>query len=191
MDLFDELRDQELLALFRNGEQKAYQVIYKRYWALLFRHARRILQNDEEAKDVVQDIFTMLWMKGPILFVDTTLSAFLYSSLRNKILDLIDRNKVRVDYAASLSSFIDHGELTTDNLIREKELSAAIEKEISFLPEKMREVFELSRKSHLSYREIAEKMNITDNTVKKQMNNALKLLRLKLGTTILLFILLF
>ncbi|WP_121196121.1 RNA polymerase sigma factor [Mucilaginibacter gracilis] len=172
------------LALFREGEYAAYQVIYKRYWPLLFKHARRILQNDEEAKDAVQDIFTMLWLKGPTLFVNTTLSAFLYSSLRYKIFDVIDRNKIKGDYFNSLESFIDQGELTTDNIIREKELAASIEKEISFLPERMREVFELSRKSHLSYKEIAEKMNISDNTVKKQINNALKLLRFKLGVSI-------
>ncbi|MBE5321179.1 RNA polymerase sigma-70 factor [Pedobacter sp. MR2016-19] len=191
MDELSKLQDQELLALFREGEYAAYQVIYKRYWAILFRHARRMLQNDEEAKDAVQDIFTMLWLKGPTLFVNSTLSAFLYSSLRHKIFDIIDRNKVKGDYFNSLESFIDKGELTTDNIIREKELAALIEKEISFLPEKMREVFELSRKSHLSYKEIAEKMNITDNTVKKQINNALKLLRFKLGVIILVSIFLF
>jgi len=130
----------------------------------------------------------MLWSKGPELFVNTSLPAFLYSAVRNKIFDLIDRNKVRGNYLASLEAYIDHGELTTDNLIREKELNERIEQEVALLPEKMRQVFELSRKSHLSYKEIAEKMDITDNTVKKQMNNALKILRMKLGILFLYFL---
>jgi RNA polymerase sigma-70 factor (ECF subfamily) len=62
-----------------------------------------------------------------------------------------------------------------------------IEKEIATLPPKMREVFELSRKANLNYREIAEKLNISDNTVKKQMSNALKILRSRLGVIFDLF----
>ncbi|OKS87015.1 RNA polymerase sigma factor [Mucilaginibacter polytrichastri] len=191
MALYNELHDQELVALLRAGKHSAYEVIYRRYWALLFKHARRILQNDEEAKDVVQDIFAMVWLKGPALFVNTTLPAFLYSALRNKIFDLIDRNKVKDDYFSSLEVFIDRGEFTTDNLLREKELNTRIELEIALLPQKMREVFELSRKSNLSYKEIAEKMNITDNTVKKQISNALKILRIKFGVLLLAFLFLF
>ena len=187
MATYTDLNDRELLSLLKEGQHHAYEAIYQRYWALLFKHARRILQDDEEAKDVVQDIFTMLWFRGPELIVTTNLSAFLYSAVRNKIFDLIDRNKVRGQYLTSLESFIDQGELTTDNAIREKELTARIEEEIAFLPQKMREVFELSRKSHLSYREIATKLDITDHTVKKQINNALKILRLKFGIIIFLF----
>ena len=62
-----------------------------------------------------------------------------------------------------------------------------IEKELAALPPKMREVFELSRKANLNYREIAEKLNISDNTVKKQMSNALKILRSRLGVVFDLF----
>jgi RNA polymerase sigma-70 factor (ECF subfamily) len=62
-----------------------------------------------------------------------------------------------------------------------------IEKEIAALPPKMREVFELSRKANLNYREISEKLNISDNTVKKQMSNALKILRSRLGVLFDLF----
>lgn len=191
MSFYAQLQDHELVYLLKENNHTAYRVIYERYWSVLFRHARRILQSDEEAKDIIQDIFSMLWSKRSELIVQTTLSAFLYSAVRNKIFDLLDRNRVRGNYLDSLQYFIDLGEFTTDNLIREKELGKRIEQEVALLPPKMREVFELSRNGHFSYKQIAEKMNISDNTVKKQINNALKILRYKFGIIFFLFFMFF
>jgi RNA polymerase sigma-70 factor (ECF subfamily) len=73
------------------------------------------------------------------------------------------------------------GVYTTDHFIREKELAFQIEKEVSLLPEKMRLIFEMSRNANLSHKEIAAKLDISDKTVKKQINNAIKLIKVKLN----------
>lgn len=188
MDSYKTLPDTELLSLFQTGDGKAYEQIYYRYWAVLFQHCRKMLRNDEEAKDLVQDIFSLFWLEGKELVLKTTLSAYLYSVLRYKVFNLIDKKKVRVDYLSSLQKFLENNATaSTDHLIREKQMQELIEKGIASLPEKMREIFELSRKANLSYKEIASDRNVTDNTVKKQMNNALKILRSKLGIIIVLF----
>jgi RNA polymerase sigma-70 factor (family 1) len=181
------LSDYELLALFKGGDRGAYEDIYRRYWAVLFAHARRMVQNDEDAKDLVQDVFSVFWIDGPTLELQTTLSAYLYSICRYKVFNLIDRKKVRSDYLSSLEDFIKRHEYSGEYLVREKQMEELIEREISALPPKMREVFELSRKANLNYRQIAEKLNISDNTVKKQMSNALKILRSRLGVIFDLF----
>lgn len=178
------MSDFELLALFKQGKRDAYEEIYHRYWAVLFRHARKMLRSDEEAKDLIQDVFSVFWTDGPALVLKTTLSAYLYTVLRFKVYNWIDRQKVKNVYLSSLQSFIDKNEFSSDFRVREQQMKTLIEKEIASLPAKMREVFELSRKANLSYREISEKLNISDNTVKKQMNNALKILRSRLGATI-------
>lgn len=176
--------DAELLQLFQAGDRLAYEEVYYRYWGILFRHGRRMLHNDEEAKDLVQDVFSIFWTNGVQLVLRTKLSAYLYSIMRYKIFDLIDRNKVKTDYLSSLENFIEQNEYSSDYLVREKQMEALIEKQIAALPGKMREVFELSRKSNMSYKDIAKELNISDNTVKKQMNSALRILRTKLGTAI-------
>jgi RNA polymerase sigma-70 factor (ECF subfamily) len=173
--------DDELFLLLKEGNHRAYAMIYQRYWGMLFRYARKILQNDEEARDVVQDVFVMLWSKSETLEIQVSLSCFLYASTRNSILKLFQRGKVKANYLNSLEKFIEQNN-TTDHLVRNRELARRIEHEVAMLPPKMREVFELSRRSHLSHREIATRMEISDKTVKKQMANALKILRLKLGT---------
>jgi len=180
--------DDELFLLLKERDHRAYAILYERYWAMLFRYSRRILQNDEEARDVVQDVFVMLWSKAETLEIQISLSSFLYAATRNSILKLFQRGKVKSNYLNSLTEFIKQENNTTDHLVRDRELAKRIEHEVSMLPPKMREVFELSRRSHLSHREIATQMEISDKTVKKQMANALKILRLKLGT---LFFLIF
>jgi RNA polymerase sigma-70 factor (family 1) len=181
------LSDYELLALFKEGERSAYEEIYHRYWAVLFSHARRMLQSDEDAKDLVQDVFSVFWIDGPTLELQSTLSGYLYSIMRYKVFNLIDRKKTSSNYLSSLEDFIKKHEYSGEYRVREKQMEELIEKEIANLPPKMREVFELSRKANLNYREIAERLNISDNTVKKQMSNALKILRSRLGVIFDLF----
>jgi RNA polymerase sigma-70 factor (ECF subfamily) len=186
MTRYKTLTDNELVSLLEKGNSEAYAEIYQRYWAVLFRHARKMLQNDDEAKDLVQDIFTVLWAKVSELNLTGSLSSYLYSAVRYKVFDLIDKNKVRNNYFASLQEFIQHGEYTTDHVIREKQLASLIEKEVAMLPSKMRQVFQLSRNNNLSHKEIAEKMEISDQTVKKQIHNAIRILRPKFGIFMLL-----
>lgn len=177
------LSDAELIVLLQQQDKRAYTVIYERYWALLFRHAGRMLKDEEQAADVIQDLFTVMWTNAETLEINTSLASYLYTSLRNRILKLIRREKVQINYLVTLPDFEKEGHNITDEILREKELQRQIEREIEMLPAKMREIFELSRNAHMSYRQIAEEINIAEGTVKKQVYNALKILRARLGMT--------
>lgn len=172
--------DEDLLLLFQAGARDAYAQIYDRYWAIMYVYARKVLADEDDAQDIVQEVFTYLWHKGPTLSIKTSLSAYLYTSVRYRIFDLMDHKKVRTDYKVYLQQFIEEGIYITDNRLREKEMIAVIEKEVSLLPEKMRQMFEMSRNEGLSHKEIAEKLGVSDLTVKKQVSNAVKILRTKL-----------
>ena len=183
MTTYSVLSDDELTFLLKKVDHVAYTEIYKRYWALLYRTAFKMLRDEEEATDMVQEVFTRLWEKAEQLELTTSLSSYLYTSVRNTIITLINRNKLKNYYHNSLAEFVNKGEYVTDNTVLERELAKKIEKEIAALPEKMRLVFELSRKSNLSYSEIAEKLGISEGTVKKQIHNAIKTLRFKMGSS--------
>ncbi|WP_110831479.1 RNA polymerase sigma factor [Pedobacter nutrimenti] len=188
MMTYNQLSDNDLLLLLKQRDHQAYTEIYKRYWSVLYRYSRKILQNENESKDVIQDVFVMIWSKSDQLDIHSSLSSFLYTTVRNSILKIFTKTKVKEKYMSSLEKFMEEGTDTTDHLLRDRELASRIEKEIARLPLKMREVFELSRKDFLSNKEIAGKMEISDKTVKKQINNALKILRLKLGPLAALFL---
>lgn len=184
MKMLTEFSDDELLCNLQNGNVDAFKVIYRRYWGILFKHALKMTKDEDESKDVVQEVFAVFYQKSLEMGLKSSLSGYLYTAVRNKILDSISKEKVKGNYLESLENFQSSGTNQTDHLIREKQLAFAIEKEVAQLPAKMRQVFELSRSEEKTYREIAKELAITDNTVKKQMGNALRILRLKLNTFI-------
>jgi len=177
---YGSLSDDKLYALLQEGDSNAYTVIYHRYFDLLYLHASKKLKDYDEAKDLIQEIFVYLWNNRRKLNINTSLKSYLYVAVRNKVLDYISHQAVAYRYADSLQSFINKGHCITDYLIREKQLITIIDEEIALLPYKMRVIFELSRKQNLSHKEIAELLSISELTVKKQVANAIKILKSKL-----------
>ncbi len=184
------LSDGILVDLIRKDDEKAFSVIYQRYSMPLYVHANRFIRDREETKDILQKVFVKIWSIRNRLPTDVKLSAYLYQIVKNELINHISHSKVVDKYLESMSSYASTTYVAdTDYVIREKQLQEIIEREIQNLPEKMREVFQLSRKQYLSHREIAEKLGISEKTVKNQLSNALHLLRQKLP--LLLFILAF
>lgn len=173
--------DQELTALLKAGDHVAYTEIYRRYFKLLFKHAFSRLKDEDESKDIVQELFTNLWYKHDSLSPDRNISNYLYTAVRNRIFDLISRKNLESRYIAGLPASIDTAECITDYNVRESQLRQLIDKEIQALPSKMREVFRLSRVENLSHKEIAEKLELSEQSVRSHIKNALKILRVKLG----------
>jgi RNA polymerase sigma-70 factor (family 1) len=181
--------DFELLALIKEGDKNAYTQIYQRYFRPLFAHVYKKLGNEAEAKDIIQELFTTLWVKRESLDPQNSVAAYLFTAARNRVLDLWSHQQVESRYIDSLQNYLDNAPETADFLVREKQLMEMIETEIQALPPKMREVFELSRKQNLSHKEIAGKLGIAEQTVAKQISNALRILKIKLGSLLFLYFL--
>lgn len=181
MSKYNLLSDAVLSSLLKEGDREAFTEIYERYKYILHAHALNKIRDREEARDVIQEVFIYLWDKREVIYINNNLSGYLYKAVRNAILNKITHKQVQGKYLDSMKSFSIKDNIETDYRIRERQLTDFIEGEIARLPSKMREIFELSRKAHLSHHEIAEKLNISDQTVSKQVTNALKILRVKLG----------
>ncbi|TCD03945.1 RNA polymerase sigma factor [Pedobacter psychroterrae] len=180
------LTDAELVDLLESGDRSAFSEIYNRYKFVLHNHAWNKVRNKEEAQDTIQEVFTMLWLKRESISIGNNLPGYLYSCVRNHILNVIVRKDVQNKYISSIQQFSESAPVVTDHRVRESMLKALIDKEIAGLPPRMREVFELSRNQHLSHKEIAAIMGTTEQTVKKQVTKALKILRTKLGLCLML-----
>lgn len=186
MPKYQSLSDGELCTLLFRGDHEAFTEIYERYGAVVYVHAYRRLRDRESARDLVQELFTALWSKREQFILKTTLSSYLFTAVRNRVIDRVNHHKIECLYLESLPLYAETN--TTDHFVREKELKALIEKEIDALPERMKEVFNLSRQANLSHKEISVQMDISEFTVRKQINNALKLLRPKLKRLFSFFI---
>ncbi|RWU11065.1 RNA polymerase sigma-70 factor [Pedobacter chitinilyticus] len=188
MVIYNAISDEDLVLLLNNGDRLAFTQLYERYKYLLYVHALRRLRNEAEAEDLIHDLFATIWNRHETLNLKGRLQGYLYTAVRNRIFKLMAHKNVESEYISSFHQAIEPTANITDYLVREAQMAAMIEKEIAALPPKMREVFELSRKQHLSHKEIAEQLNISEQTVSKQVTNALKILKTRLG---LLFYLIF
>ena len=179
-------QERELLSAFKGGDDKAFVKIYESYWEGLFHHALTMTSCEDLAKDITQEIFVELWNKLREQEIQTSLRAYLYTAVRNRTLNLMARGKVQTQYLDSLVDYFEKGEDCTDHPLRERQFQEYIDGQIATLPSKMRTIFEMSRKDLLSYKEIAEQLSLSDKTVKKQVSNALKILRVKLNILLLI-----
>jgi RNA polymerase sigma-70 factor (family 1) len=184
----DQPADSELAVRISRGNNEAYSLLYHRYFEDMYLYAYSKVGDAEETKDLVHESFIKLWEHRATLAEVVNVKAYLFTITRNIILDLIAHHKVIDKYYESFVEMYPSIQ-NADFIIREKQIQQLIDEAIDQLPAKMKVIFELSRKEFLSYSEIAEKLNISDKTVKTQINNALKQLKNKLPPFLYFFLL--
>jgi len=167
-----------LIDQLQHSDEAAFDYIYDLYWKQLFQYAYNRLQSEDAAKDMVQDVFISLWRKKDVLKITSTLSAYLFSILRYKLIDHYHAAEVRKQHVLRVNQI----ESPTDNNVHQsvhtREINGLLHLSMQKLPDKMKEVFELSRLKGYSTRQISEQLNISEQTVKNQLSMALKRLRL-------------
>jgi RNA polymerase sigma-70 factor (ECF subfamily) len=175
-----------LIARLRQGDATALDALLREYWRPLQRYAVRLLQDSDLAQDLVQETFVRLWLKRMDL-EPGSLRSFLYRVLHNLALDDLRKRQVR---NRSLRRLVAEGpdevvEPVED--VARPEVESAVTSAINDLPARRREAFVLAYLHQLSYREIAEVMQISPATVKNQIAAALMQLREQLRGTIASF----
>ncbi|SDL15898.1 RNA polymerase sigma-70 factor, ECF subfamily [Pedobacter sp. ok626] len=168
--------DTELVMLLKKGDQLAYSEIYKRFFGILQAFVYKRLRDEDEAKDILQELFTDVWLKREDLEIPA-LSPYLYRAVRNKMVNRMVHREVEERYMQSIANMMEHDSIMTDHLIREKELAARIEKEVNLLPKRVREVFLRSRQANKTYQEISDELNLTKQSVRTYAKIGLKILR--------------
>lgn len=174
---YKEYADSELAKLLMSSDEAAYTELYDRYWKRLYLFASRMLQDEEQGMDIVQDLFTTLWHNRKEFDITTSLKTYLYTSVRNLALNYINKSKQKDKYLQSMVSFSEKGEMNTEEQVLFKEFSDRIDRQIEHFPPKMKQIFVLSRNQGLSNKAIANELGVTDHAVKKAINRALKVLR--------------
>ena len=187
---FTELSEDELMRLLRLDKLQAFRELYSRYWKKLFDDAYKRLKNKEQAEEVVQELFTNLWTKRQSIQINTTISAYLFSSVAHHVIDIYRKEMVRVKYSQAFKIVNTEADTSTEDGIMLKDLTYTIEEEISHLPDKCRSVYELSRKEHKTNKEIASYLGISEKTVEQHLTKALKKIRFTLSHYLLVLALL-
>jgi len=181
--------EKELLSSLSKGNEEALKFIYQKYWERLFLSAYNVLKDKEACEDIVQEIFIQLWQKKEQLVIKTSLDAYLVSATRYQVFHLIRKGFKRKELFENLEErFSTEG---ADASLDVKETQKTIDVVVDNLPEKCKIIYKLSRENHLSYKQIAEQLQISPKTVENQLAIALKRLRNALGSFILLLLFFF
>lgn len=179
----------DLFHMLLEGREEAFDAIYSLYAVPLLNAAYKRLQSKEEAKEVVQEVFISLYLKKNEIKHPGNLAGYLFTALRNRILDIIKTDLLHTTHHHQLSK-LQESYTDIESQLEQKELENTLQKAIGQLPDKCRKVFLLSRYEGLSYKEIAVQLNVSVNTVEKHVGKALRLLRLQLSDARLLLLLL-
>lgn len=139
------------------------------------------VDSTETAKELVQDVFLYLYQRKDHLQIISSLKAYLFSALKNKIINHYHRQLTREKYEKSVGSNL---KIATNNLhddYEAKELKQLLDKKINELPPQCKKVFLMSREEQLPYKEIAERLHISENTVDQHIQKALRILKASIG----------
>ena len=157
-------------------DKDSFEALFRKYFPPLMSFARKILVDEDDAREVVQQVFINLWEKREKIDLSKSLKSYLFTSVHNRSLNVIrDRKKFSAEEVPEMA-----GEWDVSAQIESMELEEKIQKPCNHLPEKCRQIFELNRFDGLKYSEIALKLGISVKTVENQMSKALKILREKL-----------
>jgi RNA polymerase sigma-70 factor (family 1) len=182
MAAYTALPDLELVDLLKRGDEEAFAEIYRRYAEALAGFAASKLFDLEDARDIIHDLFVRLWEERQQLQVDRQLKAYLFTLVRYRIVDKIRKNITRKDYAVMVQALVTGYEQGVEPQIAAKELQQSIDRSLLALSPRVKEIYLLSREENLSIPEIAEKLQLSEQTVKNQLSTALKHLRQSLAT---------
>ena len=174
------MTDSELLARLKRGDTSAFDTIFRTWYGPLVGTAERMLRDRAVAEELVQDVMLELWRRRETLSADGSAQAYLFQATRNRVLNHLrhlrieqrSEPEIRGEGASSPHA---------DSALVHEELDVAVQKAVQSLPDRCREVFELSRVHGLKYAEIAKTLGISVKTVEAQMGKALRTLRERLA----------
>lgn len=177
-----EQREREWIDGIREGDEQAFENVFRAYYPRLCRFAAEYVDSANRARDVVQEVFLRIWERRETWTVQRSLKAYLYQAVRNRALNESRRKTTKQEAEKDLA-------YTTEPSTRSKAadaahgsaLSEAVDEAIGELPERRRMAFLLHRRHGFTYEEIACVMGITGKTVENQIGRALKSLRKELS----------
>ncbi|HMG91780.1 MAG TPA: RNA polymerase sigma-70 factor [Chryseolinea sp.] len=173
-----EYSDEALLRLLRQNGLEAFEEIYRRYWKRLYSMSYKRVQSREIAEELVQDIFTSLWVGKDKTLIDN-LSAYLFSAIKYKVINHLAKELSRKTYADQQLAVASRDNSTEETVLLD-DLEGALQEAIGKLPAKRQMIFKLHRQENLSIKQVASQLGISEKTVENQYGKAMKMLKLNL-----------
>jgi len=175
--------DQVLIDRLRSGDESALTELYNKFWQSLFMSSYNVLKDKELCEDIIQDIFMNIWNNREKLEIHISLKGYMYACARYQVFNQFKKNKdkIHVEFFDDLDKRFQHS--TPETQLMHDELVQQINSIVESLPLKCQLVYKLSREEQLSHKEIAERLDISTKTVENHITKALQVIRLSMGSS--------
>lgn len=171
------LPEQLQIEALSEGDITVFEMLFRTYYQPLCNYAYTFLQDREDAEEIVQSTFLMVWEKRDTLAIRTSVKPYLYAMVRNACLNVLKHEKIKQRHAGEEIALAERAHDSVSQVVATRELEHRIKIAMDELPEQCRLVFKLSRFEELKYSEIAEQLNISIKTVENHMGKALRIMR--------------
>ncbi len=172
----------------RRRDKVIFDYVFNYYYSSLCAFAMQYVNDKNTVEDLVQDFFLSFWIDSSNLQINVSLKTYLFASIKNRCLDYQKHSKVKEKYKNYVLFAEKDEDNSFDHFFTETELRQAIEKSLSKLPPRCREIFELSRMKGHNNQEISDILGISKRTVEVQISNSLKILRKELSDYLPIFL---
>ena len=189
-----EQSDRVLVDKIKAGQILAFDQLFDRYSQRLYRFGRSLLKTHEDAEEVVQEVFLRVWKKRNELLERNSFQSFLFTIAYNVIIDHFRQRIQDKKYEQFVLNQAQQNYINPQNELEYNDLKKVLEKAIHELPGRRKQIYQMSREKELSYKEIADRLQIKTKTVENHINLALRHIRKRLGgkeINIVLFLFLF
>ncbi len=168
--------EQELLRNIKEGNKTSLDEVYYAYHKRIYAFAFSYLKLEEDAMDVVHDVFLKFWESRHNFSAQSKIEPLIFTITRNTVLSIFRKNSSKQKYLSYLGSQTTD-DSTTEKMVDYDLLNEKVENLVAQLPPKRREIYSLSRNRGLSNREISARLNIAEKTVEDNLTKALAYLR--------------
>lgn len=186
----NQISDTELFHRIQKGDEKAFTIAYELYNKLIYVLSYRYLMDEERAKDVVQYVFVKLWEYRTELNIGISLKNFLFTMAKNYILNLIRNENTALEKQYEIAQQVLGYEDDLIEKLERREQMSLFYQALAKLPEQKKKICVMKIREEMSNKEIAERLNVSINTVKTHYAEALKLLRRELLKLLMIIIIL-
>lgn len=171
------IKEETLIQRLIDGDQTAFELLFRYYYAGLVVFASRIVLDSDEAEEIVQNFFVKVWTGRKAIQKSGTLKNYFFTCVKNSALNYLKKEKVSGEVREKLKEIIETDRLYQPDLFVESEMQSRIQSAMNKLTPRTKEVFTLSRFKDFSNDQIAEQLNLSKRTVETHISNALKILR--------------
>jgi len=174
------LNDFVLYTKVRDGDIRAYETLFRRFYEPLCLYGNKITKDLDVAEEIVQELFFKIWKDRANLRIIITVKSYLYGAVRNNALQYLEHLKVREQYYRRMTA---NGQPESDphdspqEILEYRELEQRLDVVLETMPKRRREIFRMNRFEGMKYEQIASEMSLSVKTIEAEMSKALQVLR--------------